>query len=145
MSGQTLFGASLSSHVAQVSPLIRFPRDMMLPSTADKLPLRAAGLLGGSPGSWKNTIVVRGRGNVFVPREPSLNQTCLAAPMDSKNKYRNIYYPSCSTGSGRADLFGSSFINRVKYSILLENIVLIIKKLEIIKILIFIRRIKGER
>lgn len=64
-------------------------------------------------------IVVRGKGSASAPRELSLSETCLTAHMDSKNKYRNIYCPSCSADLGQADLFGPPFINRVKYNMLL--------------------------
>lgn len=64
-------------------------------------------------------IVVRGKGNALVPRELILNQTCLTTQMDSENKYRNIYYPSCWADLGQADLFGSAFINKLKYNMLL--------------------------
>lgn len=36
-----------------------------------------------------------------------------------QNKYRNIYYPSCWADLGQAGLFGSAFINRLKYNMLL--------------------------
>lgn len=65
--------------------------------------------------------MVRGKGNAFAPRELSLNQTRLTTQMDSENKCRSIYYRGCSTDLGQADLFGSSFINRVKCNVLLEK------------------------